>query len=326
MIHSTNNSFTSVHFLNKHNFFPNTYALCFDYYKMFQLFMSYVSNIQCLRYLFNFKTGNKMLSNTRIVEPKLSEHVPVPVPIYECDDVVKPHIDIEKAQVPEYEVIIDENVPVENIVDDVIVPDENISIEDNQVQVQVQDVPVENVVIEKRPFKFTNKTIGKAIKKYFSPSATERNDALVKYGHISTWDVSKVTDMRRLFFGSVLFSDISGWDVSNVIDFSEMFKNATIHNVSLKDWNVEKALSMYSMFEGATFENETIGIEEWKLNGNVDLRRAFYMSSLKLKLENWNIGKSWISGMLSFSNLTKSDVESWNNQPIVEKIHLVFQK
>ena len=37
--------------------------------------------------------------------------------------------------------------------------------------------------------------------------------ATVTYGHISTWDVSAVTDMSELFSGKNFFNDdISGWD------------------------------------------------------------------------------------------------------------------
>ena len=41
---------------------------------------------------------------------------------------------------------------------------------------------------------------------------------------ISRWDVSNVTDMKRLFYGCVNFNcDLSLWDVSNVKDMNRMF-------------------------------------------------------------------------------------------------------
>jgi surface protein len=40
---------------------------------------------------------------------------------------------------------------------------------------------------------------------------------------ISNWDVSNVTDMRRMFSGCFRFNqDIGGWDVSKVTDMQEM--------------------------------------------------------------------------------------------------------
>ena len=44
------------------------------------------------------------------------------------------------------------------------------------------------------------------------------------YGHISTWDVSRVTDMRELFKDHSSFNQsLDGWDVSSVTDMSYMF-------------------------------------------------------------------------------------------------------
>ena len=53
------------------------------------------------------------------------------------------------------------------------------------------------------------------------------NLAESQYGHISTWDVSRVTNMSKLFKDKEDFNeDISYWNVSNVTDMSDMFFNA----------------------------------------------------------------------------------------------------
>ena len=43
--------------------------------------------------------------------------------------------------------------------------------------------------------------------------------AITKYGHISLWDTSKVTDMSGMFSGATNFNKdyIINWDTSNVI-------------------------------------------------------------------------------------------------------------
>ena len=61
-----------------------------------------------------------------------------------------------------------------------------------------------------------------------------KKDALEKYGHISEWNTSKITNMRELFSGKISFSeDLSKWDVSNVTDMSYMFDTMFEFNCDL---------------------------------------------------------------------------------------------
>jgi surface protein len=51
-----------------------------------------------------------------------------------------------------------------------------------------------------------------------------KNSAMNKYGHISIWNTSMITDMSFLFdFKKEFNNDISEWNVSNVINMSYMF-------------------------------------------------------------------------------------------------------
>ena len=48
--------------------------------------------------------------------------------------------------------------------------------------------------------------------------------AMTKYGHISLWNTSNVTDMSTMFMGANNFNqDIGKWDTSNVTNMSYMF-------------------------------------------------------------------------------------------------------
>merc|ERR1719201_2962072 len=52
-------------------------------------------------------------------------------------------------------------------------------------------------------------------------------DPSVSAGDISKWDVSRVTDMSRMFANANLFNgDISNWDVSRVTNMDHMFLKA----------------------------------------------------------------------------------------------------
>jgi len=74
-------------------------------------------------------------------------------------------------------------------------------------------------------FTFNNKTFRKAVKLWLS----NKEEALKKYGHISNWDTSNVTDMSEMFNEASNFNqDISNWDTSNVTNMSDMFKDSKL--------------------------------------------------------------------------------------------------
>jgi hypothetical protein len=73
--------------------------------------------------------------------------------------------------------------------------------------------------------------------------------AAAKFGDISTWNTSQVTDMRKIFYNCSCFNDPTGTlDVSNVTDMSWMFYGAAYFNQSLDSWNVSKVTNMWGMF------------------------------------------------------------------------------
>ena len=92
------------------------------------------------------------------------------------------------------------------------------------------------------------------------------------YGHISGWDVSRVTDMEKLFrevtwsessyynSGASSFNDdISAWDTSGVTSMEEMFSGsfgiALAFNQDIGGWDVGLVTDMREMFGAATSFN-----------------------------------------------------------------------
>lgn len=60
--------------------------------------------------------------------------------------------------------------------------------------------------------KFNNETLRSAVKEWLDESKAEK-----KYGHISDWDTSEVTDMSRMFQYVQSFNQpLEKWDVSKV--------------------------------------------------------------------------------------------------------------
>jgi len=86
------------------------------------------------------------------------------------------------------------------------------------------------------------------------------SQAITKYGHISLWDTSNVTDMRNIFGNTNKFNeDIGGWDTSNVTDMTGMFRGSKEFNKDIGEWNTSNVTNMSWMFSRANKFNEDIG-------------------------------------------------------------------
>ncbi len=71
-------------------------------------------------------------------------------------------------------------------------------------------------------------------------------------GDISSWDVSKVTNMSNMFKESKFNGNISSWDVSKVTNMNAMFYKADAFNNNISGWAVDRVTNMQSMFREAT--------------------------------------------------------------------------
>ena len=105
-------------------------------------------------------------------------------------------------------------------------------------------------------------------KYYFTPKSYEelkiavdmwcnnKKEALIKYGHISSWNITYIINMEWLLYNKLKFNDyISDWNVSNVENMSSMFYGAKNFNQPLNNWNVDNVIIMSFMFYGANSFN-----------------------------------------------------------------------
>lgn len=102
----------------------------------------------------------------------------------------------------------------------------------------------------------TDKNIQTIVCAYLNPKT--RLDIIYKYGNISNWNVSKVTNMYRLFdrceqFKETFDEPLNKWNVSNVTNMVLMFAGCTAYNHSIRDWNVSSIKdNMYDLFGDLT--------------------------------------------------------------------------
>jgi len=107
-------------------------------------------------------------------------------------------------------------------------------------------------------------------------------DNINKYGNISLWDVSKVTDMSKLFYDSHFNGDISLWDVSNVQDMSLMFSE-TQFNGDISLWDVSNVIDMTEMFDNSQFNRD---ISNWDVSKVTDMSCMFCDSHFNGDISN----------------------------------------
>ena len=130
---------------------------------------------------------------------------------------------------------------------------------------------------------------------------------------ISSWDVSNVTTMERMFYQATAFNqDIGNWDVSNVTSMAWMFFRAFSFNQDVGSWDVSNVTSMARMFDLNTAFNQDVG--NWDVSNVTDMRDMFsFAASFNQDIGSWDVSNvirmsSIFSGASSFNQ----DIGNWD--------------
>ena len=116
-----------------------------------------------------------------------------------------------------------------------------------------------------------------------------KDEALQKYGNISLWDTSLITDMSNLFFWKPRFNgNVSKWDVSNVTNMNCMFYACEDFNQSLNNWNVSNVTDMSEMFRHCSLFNQSLN--NWNVSNVKDMIDLFRdCKKFNQDLNDWNV-------------------------------------
>ena len=157
--------------------------------------------------------------------------------------------------------------------------------------------------------KFNKDTIREAVKEWLENEEL----AETKYGHISSWDTTGVTDMSKLFFDAHTFNQpLNAWDVSNVSNMSGMFYNAKLFNHFLENWDVSNVNDMSGMFLKAESFNQPLN--NWDVSSVNDMSGMFAgAESFNQPLNNWDVSSVYdMSGMFIKAKSFNQPIGNWD--------------
>ena len=132
----------------------------------------------------------------------------------------------------------------------------------------------------------TDKDIHEAVDDWREdPVAAER-----RYGHISDWDVSRVTDMSQLFCDDDDFDeDLSRWQTGNVTNMHAMFYGASSFTSDLSKWQTGNVTDMSEMFCDAS--SFTSDLSQWQTGNVTDTSEMLDRSGIGFQERpHWYIG------------------------------------
>jgi len=167
---------------------------------------------------------------------------------------------------------------------------------------------------------FNNETLREAVQEWLdNPDSTQ-----TKYGHISDWDVSSVTDMSRMFTAAgyneatSFNQDIGKWDVSNVTNMEGMFTSAESFNQDIGQWDVSNVTYMRRMFISAESFNQDIG--EWNVSNVTDMYGMFYnAASFNQDIGKWDVSNvTKMSGMFYNAESFNQDIGKWDVSKVTD--------
>jgi len=148
----------------------------------------------------------------------------------------------------------------------------------------------------------------------------ERKKLTERYGHISQWDVGKITDMSGLFaYQTGCNEDISTWDTSSAISMEDMFKGAQEFDRDIGMWNTAMVTKMEGMFKGAKKFNQNISA--WDTAQVTTMKNMFYKAeAFDQDISNWNTEKvtqmeSMFEGAKEFSD---GSIKNWDIRKVLQ--------
>ena len=139
--------------------------------------------------------------------------------------------------------------------------------------------------------------------------------ATVKYGHISKWNTSLVTNMNKLFYDKSDFNDdISKWDVSSVTNMENMLSD-TLFNGDISGWNVSSVTNMKSMFSFSQFDGDISG---WNVSSVTNMMYMFHETPFDGYISGWNVSSVTNMYGMFWKTPFNGDISGWDVSSVTD--------
>lgn len=127
---------------------------------------------------------------------------------------------------------------------------------------------------------------------------------------ISKWDVSNVTNMRYMFFWSTVHCPLDSWDVSSVKDMSGMFRRSNF-NRSIQSWDVRNVTTMELMFAETYYFNQDLN--HWKVQSVTNMEQMFSgAEEFNQPLDRWNVSQVTTLEYMFKSTPFNKSLKNWD--------------
>jgi surface protein len=132
-----------------------------------------------------------------------------------------------------------------------------------------------------------------------------KEECKFRFGHISHWKTSRVTNMRNAFYNRSSFNeDIARWNVGRVTNMGWMFHKAFQFNQDLGQWDVGNVTNMGCMFSRTYQFNQDLG--QWDVGRVTNMRCMFYGASQSLANGMSAVSRIWKGCLMEHLNSTKT--------------------
>jgi surface protein len=152
-----------------------------------------------------------------------------------------------------------------------------------------------------------------------------------KYGTISLWDVSLITDMSSLFSDLASFSYMNESNPINLIkiekennfNFNFIKKICKIFNENINYWDVSNVKTMNTMFLGCYKFNQNLNL--WNVSNVTNMYNTFAnCKDFNGDLSNWDVSQViYMNGMFSNCKNFNGDLSNWDVSRVT-KMNCIF--